>query len=197
MKALPKVGLLFAVALLATAAVAISAQAETFSPDNEPVSGTATNPTLNYDGVNIICAEGTVEGTTGLDSARIDNAVVDFFEPCTIAGEDATVDCGDGSSTADLIAQNDTPAGGTGTVELNDDFSCVVTVPDLCSVTVVGPQTTQDDNLSLDEAADTVTANVGVFATRQDSPFCGGAASDQAGFSAVYETEPANLTIDP
>jgi hypothetical protein len=197
MKRLPKLGLLFAVALLATAAVAVGAQAETFNPDNTAVSGTATNPTLNYDGVNVICATGTVDGVTGQDSDTIAGASVDFFAPCTIGGATANVECGDGASTVDLIAQNDGGVGGTGTVVLNADFSCVVTVPNVCSVTVVGPQTTQDDNLTLNESADTTTANVGVNATRTGSTFCGAAASDLAGFSAVYATTPSNLTIDP
>jgi hypothetical protein len=197
MKRLPRLGLLLAAALLATAAVAAGAQAETFNPDNTAVSGTASNPTLNYDGVNVICATGTVDGVTGQDSDTIENASVDFFGPCTIAGASATVECGDGASTVNLIAQNDGGVGGTGTVVLNDDFSCVVTVPNVCSVTVVGPQTTQDDNITLNETANTTTANVGVDATRQNSTFCGAAASDQAGFSAVYATTPTNLTIDP
>jgi hypothetical protein len=195
MRTLLRAGVAYTAALLVIIGLGATAQAETFNPDNEPVSGIATNPTLGY-GFIWVCAEGTVEGTTGEDSARIDNAVVDFFEPCTIAGEDLVVDCGDGSSTANLIAQNDTPGGGTGTVELSEDFRCVFTVPDICSITVEGPQTTQDDNLTLNEGNDTMIANMGVEATRTGSPYCG-PRSDQLGISAVYHMSPTGLTIDP
>lgn len=197
MKALPKLGLLVAVALLATAAIAVGAQAEVFNPPGEPVDGEAANPTLSYEGVTVVCATGEVHGATSDPASdTIANASVDFFEPCTLAGQAATVDCGDGASTVDLIAQNDVAPGGTGTVVLNSDFACDVTVAGLCTISVVGPQTTQDDNLTLDEANDTTTADVDVAATRTGSSLCG-PSSGTGNFTAVYDTTPTDLTIDP
>jgi hypothetical protein len=196
MKTLPKLGLLVAVALLATAAVAVGAQAVSFNPDNTPVFGEATEPTLSYEGVTVVCATGTVDGATGQDSDTVANAAVDFFDPCTLAGLDATVECGDGSSTVDLVAEADGAPGGTGTVNLNADFRCDVTVLGVCTITVEGPQNTQSGNLTLDEANDITSANVNVAATRTGSSLCG-PSSGTGNFTADYVTSPSNLTIDP
>jgi hypothetical protein len=197
MKALPKLGLLVAVALLATAAIAVGAQAVEFNPPGEPVHGDATNPTLSYEGVTIVCATGTVDGTTSDPASdTIAGAAVDFFEPCTLLGQNATVECGDGASTVDLVAQADGGVGGSGTVNLNADFRCDVTVLGLCTITVVGPQTTQPNNLTLDEGNDETIANVNVAATRTGSSLCGPSAGT-GNFTATYDTTPTNLTIDP
>jgi hypothetical protein len=201
MKRLPKFGLLFAVALLTTAAAATSAQAIRFSPNDTPVSGVATNPTLNYSNVVVTCAEGTVDGATGTNSDTIDEALVNFTGPCNVSGQPATVNCGgtDGNgSFVDLIAQNDVAPGGTGTVTLGSTFRCRVSVGVACTITVQGPQTTQDNNITLDEGADETIADVDVFATRAGSTACGAAASGNAGFNAVYDTLPTDLEIiDP
>jgi hypothetical protein len=203
MKRLPKVGLLLAVALLTMAAAATSAQAVRFSPNATAVSGTATNPTLNYSGVTVTCAQGTVNGTTGTNSPIIDNALVNFTGPCNVSGQAATVNCNgtDGNgSPVDLVAQFDVAPGGTGTVELEPTFRCVVSVGVACTITVLGTEnvTTQDENITLDEGADETTADVTVFARKVGSSACGSAASGDAGFNAVYDTTPSNLEIiDP
>jgi hypothetical protein len=193
MKRFSKLGLLVVVAVLATAAVAASAQAVTINPDNTAVSGEASFPTLDYEGVPIVCDTGTADGTTGTDSDRITNLTLEFFGNCSVAEIlAATVDC---SGAVTLIAQNDTLFGGTGTVHLNDDFVCVVTT-DLCEVTVAGPQTTQDNNVALTESTDVLSADVTVAATNVGSDLCGPPSGD-GNFTANYATTPSNLTIDP
>jgi hypothetical protein len=193
MKAFSKLGLLLAVALLATAAVATAAQAETISPNNAHVTGEADFPTLDYEGVPIICNTGTAEGDTGTNSDRIVNLALEFFGDCGVAGVlPATVDC---SGTVTLIAQNDTPAGGTGTADLNEDFLCEVTT-DLCVVTVAGPQSTQPDNLSLDETANQLSADVDVEASNNGNEICG-PPTGTGNFTAVYDVLPTDLAINP
>jgi hypothetical protein len=198
MKGLVKFGPLLVVALLAIAAVGVSAQAQTFEPDNTAVSGTANDPTLNYGDAVVTCDTGTVTGMTGTDSNLVDDALVNFQEPCNISGIlDATVACEPGTddgTPVDLIAQDAT--NNTGTVELEDTFNCTVSVAGLCNIEVQGPQTTQDNNLALDTTADTVTANVDVQATNDGSEACG-PPSGTGGFDAVYATTPANLDIVP
>jgi hypothetical protein len=201
---LTKVGLLLTVALVATAAILVisapetgvgaSSQVVTWNPDNTSVSGGAQSPTLSYSGVTFTCAEGTLDGATGQDSPVIDHTAVDFFEPCTIAGEQATVDCGDGASTVNLIAQNDTAGGGTGGVELNEDFVCVVTVPELCSITVAGPQKARGGFI-LDEANQVLHLDAPLIASKSGSMVCGSQQEGTITWQADYEGWPA--TIDP
>jgi hypothetical protein len=198
MKAFPKVGLLVLVALLATAAVATSAQAVTINPDNAAVHGQASNSNLTYGVAFVSCDNATADGNTGLNSDRITNLALQFDTNCAVAGVGpATVSC---SGTATLIAQHDTPIGGTGAVNLNTGFQCVVTTA-VCSITVSGPQTTQNDNVTLDEANQVLSANVGVQATRTGLAACG-PASGTATFAADYDVTndsnpPVGVTIDP
>lgn len=191
MKRLSKLGLLVAVALLATAAAAMSAQAQTINPDATAVHGEAAFPLLDYEGVPIVCDTGTADGTTGTDSDRIPDLQLEFFGNCAVAGIlSAVVDC-DGTVT--LIAQS--AVTDTGTAELNSDFICVVTT-DLCEVTVAGPQTTQNHNTALNEGTDVLSADVTVAATNNGSDLCGPPSGDGR-FQAEYETTPTTLTIDP
>lgn len=191
MKRFSKLGLLLVVALLATAAVAMSAQAQTINPDATAVTGEADFPTLDYEGVPVICDTGTAAGTTGTDSDRITNLALEFFGNCGVAGIlPADVAC-DGTVT--LIAQS--ASTDTGTVHLNEGFGCEVTT-DLCVITVAGPQTTQDNNVSLNETTDVLSANVDVAATNDGNEICG-PPSGTGNFTADYATTPSNLTIDP
>lgn len=99
-----------------------SAHAETFNPDDRPVTAEADFPTFGYEGLPIVCDTGTAQGTTGRDSDRITDIALEFFGNCGVAGViPATVDC-DGIVT--LVAQEDRPPGGTGTLELNPDLVC-------------------------------------------------------------------------
>jgi hypothetical protein len=196
MKAFPKAGLLVVVALLATAAAATSAQAVTISPDNTGIHGLATNSSLTYGVAFISCDRATADGNTTLDSDRISDLALTFTENCAVAGVGpAEVTC-DGTVT--LIA--DPAADDFGTVELNEGFQCVVTTA-VCTVTVVGPQTTQPKNTFLDEANQVLEADVTVRATRTGSFLCGPAEGDGA-FTADYAiTNDSNpfvpVTIDP
>ena len=142
MKAFSKLSVLLVVALLATAAVAASAQAQSINPTG-PVSGVADFPFLDYEGVPVICDTGTADGTAD-GSDRIADLALEFFGNCGVAGVlPAEVDC---DGTVSLIAQN--AVANTGTVDLNEDFICNVTT-DLCIITVQGPQTTQNGNTTL------------------------------------------------
>jgi hypothetical protein len=198
MKAFSKVGLLAAVALLATAAVATGAQAVTWNPDNTRVLGVG-NFTLTYGTGFVSCDPATAEGHTGLDSPVIPDWTPTSWHNCAVEGVGpAEVDCmGDMS----LIAQQDTASGGTGTVALNDGFACTVTTA-TCTVTVSGPQPTQDGNLILDEASQILSVEAEVQAERTGSILCG-PAQGSANFAADWEVTtpdldpPVDITIDP
>jgi hypothetical protein len=197
MRAFPKVGLLVLVALLATAAMAASAQAQTINPDNVAVSGTSTNSNLTYGVAFVTCDNATANGNTGLNSDRISNLALAFNTNCAVAGVGpATVSC---SGTVTLIAQS--AVTDTGTVNLNTGFQCVVTTA-VCTITVAGPQTTQPENVNLNENdppadpdGNTLAADVNVNATRTGSTLCG-PASGTGTFTVGYATTPPTLTID-
>jgi hypothetical protein len=191
MKASSKLSLLIVVAVLATAAVATAAQAVTINPDNTAVTGEADFPTLDYQGVTVVCDTGTAAGNTGTDSDRITDLALEFFGNCSVAGIlAADVQC-DGTVT--LIAQNATTD--SGTVELNNGFICEVTT-DLCVIRVEGPQTTDPGNVTLNESSDVLSANVNVDATNEGNELCG-PPEGEGNFTADYATTPSNLTIDP
>jgi hypothetical protein len=191
MKASSKVGLLAVVALLATAAVATSAQAATFNPDNTAVSGTSSNFTLTYGAATIECASVTLEGNTGLDSDRLTNLALTFTDGCAFAGVGpATADC---VGTVTVIADPD--ADDTGTGELDEGFQCNFSTA-VCTVTVAGPQTTQPKNTVLDEANDVLSIDWEVQANRTGSPTCG-PPSGTMRITADFAMTPPELTIDP
>ena len=198
MKAVSKFGLLLAAALMACAALAVGAQAQTINPDNTAIEGVAQNPTLNYEGTEIVCPEGTANGTTGQDSAIVDVSLT-FGPPgeCTIAETlPASVVC---DGTAGLQATD--AVNNLGIVDaLNPGFLCTVTVLGVCEVTVAeqdlpsnvdGTPGRQQANLlnegsNGDEAIDSL---VDVEASSNNAT-CGPAQGD-GGFSAVYELDTA------
>ena len=199
MKAFRRIGLLAVVALLATTAAATSAQAVSINPDGATVSGLSNNSSLTYGVAFITCDTATANGTINhaqWGSDRISDLALTFTDNCAVAGVGpATVDCvGDVTLIADPAADD------TGTVELNDGFSCTVTTS-VCTVTVSGPQTTQPNNTFLDEANQVLSANVEVQASRTGSLLCG-PSSGPASFSADYaitndSNPPVPVTIDP
>jgi hypothetical protein len=191
MKAFRRVGLLAVVALLATAAVATSAQAVSISPDNTGIHGLATNSSLTYGPAFISCNTATADGNTTLDSDRISDLALTFTDNCAMAGvSPATVDC-----VGDVAFIAEDAVSDLGTVELNDGFRCDFTMAH-CTLTVAGPQTTQSANLVLDEANDVLSTSVDFQATRTGSAMCG-PPSGTASFSADYSMLPTDLTIDP
>lgn len=195
MKSVPKVGLLAAIALLAAAAMATSAQAAlTINPAGVAVHGEATSPTLSYGIATIRCDTGTADGNTSDPASdRISDLALTFSGNCAVVGvAPASVEC---AGDVTLIAQsNDSATQNLGTVNLNDGFSCVVTTA-LCTVTVLGPQTTQDGNTNLNETTDVLASDVDVQAARTGSSLCG-PASGTANFTANYATTPTDLTVD-
>jgi hypothetical protein len=190
MKAFSKVGLVAAVALLATAAAATSAQAATFNPDNTAVAGTSSNLTLTYGGATIECPAVSFEGCTGLDSDRITDIPFQFEAPCSFGGLEATTDCSD---TVTLIADPD--ADDTGAFELDEGFHCDFSTA-ICVITVAAPQTTQPKSTFLDEANDVLSVDRELQAARVGSVACG-PASGTMRITADFAMTPANLTIDP
>jgi hypothetical protein len=195
MNARSKCGLMLAVALLCSAAVATSAQAISITPAGA-VNGVAqTDPTLQYGGVQILCQNGTADGTATGD-ATINDLSVTFQTGCNINGQGASVVC---SGTVTLTATVAGAGGsGQGTIDLNPLFSCSVTVPLTCTVTVDGTnQPTQPTNVNTFNAStDILEAEVTVFATRTGSATCGGA-SGNAVFTGDYLVTPDNLAINP
>lgn len=190
MKVFSRVSLLTALTVLAMAVVAASAQAESINPPG-PVTGLADNPTLSYGSAVVVCDTGTASGTAD-GSDTIPDLALAFQSPCSVSGAGAaTVSC---SGTASLIAEDATTD--RGRADLNDDFSCTITVGSLCTISVAGPQTTNSGGVVLDETNDVLSADVTVNATRAGSFLCG-PASGPASFAGEYVTTPANLTIDP
>ena len=189
MKAFSKMGLLVAMALLAIAAVASSAQAVSFNPDNTPVSGVSSNFNLSHGGASLTCDNATWDGTTGLDSGSIDVALT--FSDCAIGGSSpASMDC-----AGDVTLNADEDGDDTGDIELPDGFECSITTA-LCTITLAGPQTSQPKSWFLDETNDIWSVAAEFAATRTGSVLCG-PASGIATFQGDYDTTPSNLTIDP
>jgi hypothetical protein len=123
MKAFSKFGLLLAVGLMACAALAASAQAQTVNPDNTAIVGTATNPTLDYEGTIVRCNTGTASGTTGTDSPIVDVGLT-FSGNCNIAGLAATVTCNGQARLRALTADTN-----LGEIDrLNEGFVCNFTI---------------------------------------------------------------------
>jgi hypothetical protein len=215
MKALSKSGLLLVTALMACAAFAVGAQANhgavDINPDNTEITGTASNPTLNYEGVIVRCNTGTAHGWTN-NNSDIVNVELTFSGNCNIAGLSATVTCSTASDpnpndnewgeigTARLHALN--PTSNTGEVDkLNTGFFCNVVVPGVCTVSVTtqdlpsnvdGNQGRVQANL-LNEGAETpptpvndvIDSLVDVEASRTGSSLCGPAQGD-GGFDGDY-----------
>jgi hypothetical protein len=206
MKRFSKLGLLVAVALLASATMAAGAQAQVdVNPDNTLINGTSSEaasgekPTLVYEGVTVVCDTGTAVGTTGQDSDIVD-VEVDFFDNCNLAGLAATVDC---SGTARLMATD--AINNFGIVDaLNPGFSCVVSVAGVCTVTVLEQDLPSDvDGTPGSQRADLIgegtsnpdiDAEVDVEASRSGSTLCGPEQGDGR-FTALYDMDTA-VTFD-
>jgi hypothetical protein len=216
MKAVSKLGLLLAVALVACTAVAVGAQAQTINPDNTTITGTATSPTLDFEGTIVRCDTGTATGTTGTDSAIV-NVALTFSGNCNVAGLGADVTCSTASGTGDSIGtaqlQATDATANTGIVaQLNEGFSCDVVVLGVCTVSVdaqdlpvpdVDPNTPGDqpgdDQANLlnegsmgNEAIDSV---VDVVATN-DNPLCGPSPDGIGGFTGTYDLGTTAVTFD-
>jgi hypothetical protein len=191
MKALSKGGLLLAVSLVASLAIAAGAQAQTtIEPAATAVSGTAANPTLTYGTATVKCNTGTASGTTKSPKATNIDLTVAFSGNCNINGLAATVTC---SGTVNLVADEAKFGVTSGTINLNSGFTCTINVSGVCQVDVEGPQTTGSVG-TLSEGATTLTATVAVSATRTGSSLCG-PASGPGSFTASYNVTPANLTV--
>jgi len=174
---------------MACAALAASAQAQVVNPPNTPVVGTATNPTLDYEGTIVRCNTGTASGTTGSNSPIVDVSLT-FSGNCNIAGLGATVTC---NGQARLRALNATTNAGE-VDELLTGFSCVVTVSGVCTVTVAAQQLPitggiNQANLLNEGGATAIDANVDVAASRTGSSLCG-PATGVGGFTGVYDLNP-------
>lgn len=215
MKKVSKFGLLLAVALMACTAMAVGAQAQDINPDSRTINGTASLPSLDYEGVLVQCDTGTAVGTTGTGIDPSVNVALDFFGNCNINGLGATVACSDASGTDDSIGtaalEATSGSANTGIAEqLNPGFSCVVTVPGVCTVSVGAQELPSDVDGSpgrdqadlLNEGAetpptpvdDTISGVVDVEASRTGSSLCGPAQGD-GGFTGDYVLD-TNITFD-
>jgi hypothetical protein len=186
-------GVLLAVTLMASAAIAAGAQAQAvWSPDNTAVFGISEDPILAYEDTTIRCDSSTLSGATGVGSPILD-LEQQFFGNCAVGGFGATVDCAEAESLR-LIALD--PVDNTGTVDLNPGYSCVVTVTGVCTISIDGPQS-DVGVFVLDEAADVLTIDVDdAAATRSGSSLCG-PASGTALFAGDYQMSPSELAIVP
>lgn len=221
MKAVSKFALLLAVALMACAAFAGAAPAQvSINPDDTEITGTATNPTLDFEGTQVQCDTGTAVGRTGFDSDYV-NVALEFFGNCNIMGLGATVTCSDAVDapdgelnelgTARLQATDAT--NNLGVVDrLNTDFLCEVVVLEVCRVAVaeqelpipdVDPVTPGDQpganqaNL-LNEGSmgsEAIDGVVDVIATN-DNPLCGPTPSGVGGFTGLYDLGDTPVTFD-
>jgi hypothetical protein len=195
MKAVSKAGLLFAVALVASAAVATAAQAISIHPNSTHIDGQAANPTLVYGSATVVCDTGTATGDTGIDNASITNLTVTFQGNCTVGGLSAVVTC---SGNVTLTATSaDGTGSGTGTVDLQSGFNCTVNVQNgFCTITVNGAQDPSAVN-PFDDTTNTLAANVTVTATRTGNALCGPVGPQDASFTANYVISPNTVTITP
>jgi hypothetical protein len=202
MKSVSKFGVLFAVALMACAALAVSAQAQTVNPDDTEITGTASNPTLDYGGTTIVCDTGTAVGRTNTDSAIV-NVELEFFGNCNVGGLGATVTCSDAVDdpigepwnelgTAQLQATDATSNLGV-VAQLNSGFFCDVVVAGICTVSVDAqdlpiPGGGSDQANLLNEGSngsEAIDADVDVIATN-DNTLCGPVPSGVGNFTGVY-----------
>ena len=224
MKAFPKAGLRLAVALAACAAFAVGAQAAhavDIDPDNTEIRGTASNPTLNYEGTTVRCDTGTAHGFTNLNSAIV-NVELTFSGNCNIAGLAATVTCSTASDpnttdnewgevgTARLEALDGTTNDGRAE-RLNTGFFCNVVVAGVCTVSVTAQDLPSDVDGTpgrdqadlLNEGAETpptpvndvIDSLVDVEASRTGSSLCGPAQGD-GGFDGDYLLD-TNVFFNP
>jgi len=218
MKALSKYGLLLATALVACTAFAVGAQADHEVAEINPattITGTASNPTLDYEGTEIVCPEGTATGTTQLGTNPVDvvNVELAFGPPgeCLIAGSlAASVTCSTASGDNDEVGtarlhalsfdQGPTNPEQGEVDRLNTGFSCVVTVLGVCTVTVGAQDLTTNNDADLvgegtggDPTA--INADVDVAATRTGSALCG-PSSGTGGFTGSYVLDPDTVTFD-
>jgi hypothetical protein len=196
MKAFSKVGLLVAVALLASAAIAASAQAVDINPPDTEITGIADNPTLNYGSNVVTCDSGFATGTTPSSGAVV-NVDIDFDEPCSLqpVNLQATADCNDGALT-ELTATNATTNDGEVT-ELLSGFQCRVVVAGICTLTV-NPQTLSANNDAdligegttpgTPSGNEAIDADVDVLVNNNNS-LCGPVPSGTGGFAGVYEIQ--------
>jgi len=192
MKARVKLAGLLAVAIVAMAALAGNAQAQSINPSG-PMSAVADFPFFDYEGVPIICDSGTLAGTVD-GGDRISDLAAEFFGNCGVAGVlPYDVAC-QGAIT--LIAQE--ARGNTGTLELNEGFRCEWT-SDLCVLSIDGPQTTQDGNTTLtgEGSGDPkLEVDADFHVINHGSDICG-PPSGTGSFTAEYDVAPTNISIDP
>jgi hypothetical protein len=199
MKGISKVGLLLAVALVACAAVAASAQAVVINPPGTTITGIADDPILNYGEQTVTCDSGFATGTTTDPASDTVNVDIDFDEPCDLqpVNLSATTDCNDGNFTA-LKALNATTNDGEVDALLTG-FQCRVVVLGVCTLTV-NPQ-----NLSANNDADLVNENsptddeaidadVDVLVNNNNA-LCGPVPSGTGGFAGLYELD-EKVTFD-
>jgi hypothetical protein len=201
MKAVSRYGLLLAAALTAIAAMAASAQADHgavgITPDNTTITGTATNPTLEFEGTIIQCDMGTATGSTGTDSDIVNFALA-FSGNCNVNGLGTTVTCSTASGANDEegTARWHVLTTNTGEIDrLNEGFSCDVVVLGVCTVSVDAQELPIPGGVNRADPVDGgIDVEVDVIATN-DNSLCGPTPEGVGRFTAFYDLNPT-ITID-
>jgi hypothetical protein len=194
--------------LLIAAMTAGGAQAQTIHPSNTTITGTAVDPTINYEGTIWVCDTGTAVGETGADLDYV-NLELDFFGNCNVNGLGATITCSEASDydeedgdknplgTARLRAlTGDTNLGEVD--RLNEGFFCDIVITGLCTITFAEQELPIDlggvlgansANLLNEGGATVIDADVDVNATRVGSSLCGPTNGVMA-LTADYDVDP-------
>lgn len=198
MKAFSKFGLLLAVALVACAAVAASAQAVEINPPGTAIHGVADDPTLNYGDQVVTCDTGTADGTTSDPASDTVFVDIDFQEPCNLqpVNLSATTTCDDGEFT-ELQATDATLDLGQ-VNELHPGFECRVVVLGICTLTVddqVLPFMGGSNSANLISGGNAIDADVDVEVFNNNN-LCGPTPSGPGGFAGVYELD-TTISFDP
>jgi hypothetical protein len=201
MKGISKVGLLLAVALVACAAVAASAQAVVINPPGTTITGIADDPILNYGEQTVTCDSGFATGTTTDPASDTVDVDIDFDEPCDLqpVNLSATTDCNDGNFTRLRVSDAITNDGLV--VELLPGFQCRVVVAGVCTLTVNPQKVIIINNSDADlinegsNGSEAIDMDVDVVVNNNNA-LCGPVPSGTGGLAGLYELDTA-VRFDP
>ena len=199
-KALPRIGLLLAGALLVAAVAATGAQAQ-IHPNNTTITGTADDPRINYEGAEIVCDTATAVGTTGTDQFHV-NLELHFFDCQIEVLGTVPVSCSDAAGPDDEFGTVRWVAtdslGDLGVFDrFNPGFRCELTIAGICTITIAeqelpstidGTPGRQEANLLHEGTANAAIDVVVDAEATNTNPVCGPAQGD-AGFAGVYDLD--------
>jgi hypothetical protein len=138
-----KVAIVVAVVAITSVVSTGSVQADhgavDIEPDNSDIFAFSENATFTYEGVDIVCPESMLSGTTDLAAQDVVNFKLSLGPPgeCTIAGLSASMTCSSASGSTHQFgtARWHVLTAGTGEIDrLNEGFFCTVEVAGVCEV---------------------------------------------------------------